>query len=171
LRYEDVHGVSGDAPEGEVVAEVVEFSNGKVVVAWQSKAPSVNAYDNIKYVETTHGHGGKSEIDWVWESEADPDPMDKIFEKKIRDAGGNPTKNGKNGRGNGNGVAFEDVAEDAAEAAANELTRLVTAKTAEKLAARVRETEEAEKREGDKKPAASKKKDAVKKPTNGKKKE
>lgn len=163
VRFEDVHGVSGDDPEGEVVAEVVEFSNGKVVVAWQSKAPSVNTYDNIKYVETTHGHGGKSEVIWMWESPPDPDPMEKIFEKKIREAGGEPGKNGKT-------QDWEEVAEAAAAEAADELHKLVTTKAADKLLERIRESEGAEKKGEEKKSPVVKKKAVAKKTTNGKKK-
>ncbi len=74
-RNEDVHGVSGTGK----IAEVVEFSNGRCVVSWNSPHSSTNVYDNIKHVESTHGHGGKTNIEWIWEQEPDPDPMDEIL--------------------------------------------------------------------------------------------
>ena len=81
-RQEDVHGVSGEG----IVAEVFEASNGKVAVIWISENPCVTAYDHIKAVQNVHGHGGKSRIEWVWEAEPDPDPMEKVFAKKIEEA-------------------------------------------------------------------------------------
>jgi hypothetical protein len=75
MRHEDVHGVSGTGK----VAEVFEASNGKCVVIWITPTPSVVCYDSIKAVEATHGHGGKTELVWDWESPKDPDPMDKVL--------------------------------------------------------------------------------------------
>jgi hypothetical protein len=76
MRHEDVHGVSGTG----IVADVVEFTNGKCVIAWRSAHSSTNVYDHIKDVETTHSHGGKSLVIWDWESPPDPDPMDKVLD-------------------------------------------------------------------------------------------
>jgi hypothetical protein len=76
LRHEDVHGVSGTGK----VADVFEATNGKCVVVWISAHASVNVYDHIKDVETTHSHGGKSLVIWDWESPPDPDPMDKVLD-------------------------------------------------------------------------------------------
>lgn len=60
-RAEDVSGISGTG----VVAEVVEFSNGKCVVAWdasKSGVPSVIVYDSLEDVDKIHGHGGATRI-------------------------------------------------------------------------------------------------------------
>ncbi len=62
VRDEDVSGVSG---VGEV-AEVVEFSNGKVVVAWRPETagvPNVIVYDSLEDVEKIHGHGGRTHLE------------------------------------------------------------------------------------------------------------
>lgn len=90
FRHEDVHGVSGTGR----VADVFEASNGKAIVVWTSSNPSVVVYDNVKALENTHGHGGKTDVVWVFEEEREPDPMEKIFEKKIIEAGGTPAKSG-----------------------------------------------------------------------------
>lgn len=74
MRREDLHGVSGTGK----VADVFEASNGKCVVVWISTHSSTNIYDNVKHVESTHSHGGKSLIVWDWESPAEPDPMDAL---------------------------------------------------------------------------------------------
>ncbi len=63
-RDEDVSGVSGTGR----VADVVEFPNGKVVVAFRSEIPSVIVYDSLDDVRTIHGHDGKTRLErqgWV----------------------------------------------------------------------------------------------------------
>lgn len=60
-REEDESGVSGTG----VVAEGVEFENGKVVIQWLSHKPSIAIYDNIKVFADIHGHGGKTFVLWV----------------------------------------------------------------------------------------------------------
>jgi hypothetical protein len=74
IRKEDLHGVSGTGK----IAEVVEFSNGRCVVSWTSPHSSTNVYDNVKHVEAIHSHGGKTNIEWIWEQKPDPDPMDAL---------------------------------------------------------------------------------------------
>jgi hypothetical protein len=86
IKHEDVHGVSGTGK----VAEVFEASNGKAILVWLSVTPSVIVFDNVKAVEAAHGHGGKTEIVWEWESDPEPDPMDEVFARKIKEAGGDP---------------------------------------------------------------------------------
>jgi hypothetical protein len=76
MRNEDVHGVSGTGK----VADVFEATNGKCIVVWISPHSSTNIYDNVKHVESTHSHGGKSLVVWDYESPADPDPMDALKE-------------------------------------------------------------------------------------------
>ena len=74
LRDQDVHGVSGTGK----VADVFEATNGKCIVVWISAHSSTNIYDNVKHVESTHSHGGKTNVVWDWESPPDPDPMDAL---------------------------------------------------------------------------------------------
>lgn len=59
-RVKDISGVSGVG----TVAEGVEFSNGKVALAWHSSYKSIAIYDSIKDVETIHCHGGFTQIIW-----------------------------------------------------------------------------------------------------------
>jgi len=59
VRDEDVTGISGTG----VVAEVVEFSNGKVAVQWiVGDHQSTVIWDNLHAVEVIHGHGGKTRL-------------------------------------------------------------------------------------------------------------
>lgn len=60
-RKEDESGVSGTG----IVAEGVEFENGKCAVSWCSQYSSVAVYDSISVVSRIHGHGGKTEIVWL----------------------------------------------------------------------------------------------------------
>lgn len=59
-RIEDEGGVSGTG----IVAEGVQFSNGKCAVSWLTEHTSVAIYDNIEDVEFIHGHNGKTKIEW-----------------------------------------------------------------------------------------------------------
>jgi hypothetical protein len=45
-----------------VVAEGVEFSNGKAALCWQTEPGSVAVFDSLGELEAIHGHGGKSQI-------------------------------------------------------------------------------------------------------------
>ena len=61
VRDEDVSGVSGTG----AVAEVAEFENGKVVVAWYlhtAGVPNVTVYDSLSDAEKIHGHGGRTRL-------------------------------------------------------------------------------------------------------------
>lgn len=60
-RSEDVSGVSGTG----VVAEGVEFSNGKVAVSWLGELTSIEIHDSIDNFVTIHGHCGKTSVVWV----------------------------------------------------------------------------------------------------------
>jgi len=84
LRHEDIHGVSG---VGDNKADVFEASDGTCVIRWLGKDGSTNVYASVKNAMNVHSHGGKTEIAWIWEQEDDPDPMDKVFEKKLTEAG------------------------------------------------------------------------------------
>jgi len=79
MRLEDLHGVSGTGK----IADVFEASNGKCIVVWISAHSSTNIYDNVKHVESTHSHGGKTLVIWDWESPPDPDPMDALKKDDI----------------------------------------------------------------------------------------
>lgn len=60
-RLEDVSGVSGLG----VVAEGVEWTCGKVSLCWLGNYQSTEQADSLHVIEATHGHGGKTLIEWV----------------------------------------------------------------------------------------------------------
>ncbi len=60
-RKEDISGISGTG----IVAEGVQFSNGKCVVAWLTDYKSVAIYDNIEDLQAVHCHEGKTIIEWI----------------------------------------------------------------------------------------------------------
>ena len=60
-RDEDETGVSGTG----MVAEGVEFSDGRVAMRWMTATSSTAVYDSMDDIETIHGHGGKTQIVWV----------------------------------------------------------------------------------------------------------
>lgn len=60
-RIEDASGISGTG----VVAEGVEFSTGHCALTWLTFSACMSFYDNIKSVETVHGHGGKTQIEFL----------------------------------------------------------------------------------------------------------
>ena len=60
FRHKDETGISGTG----MVAEGVEFSNGKCVLCWISHYRSVAVYDSIRELEAIHGHDGQTEIRW-----------------------------------------------------------------------------------------------------------
>lgn len=61
FREVDVSGVSGTG----VVAEGVQFTNGKVVVSWLTQHTSLVVFDNIETAQAVHGHGGSTKILWM----------------------------------------------------------------------------------------------------------
>jgi len=72
VRDEDETGISGTG----VVAEGVEYSDGKVALRWQthhSDHHSTVIWENIESVYFIHGHNGKTRIvfadDVVWPAE------------------------------------------------------------------------------------------------------
>lgn len=58
LRIKDESGVSGTG----IVAEGVQFSTGKCVLAWVTEFRSIAIYDSIKELEAIHGHNGNTII-------------------------------------------------------------------------------------------------------------
>lgn len=59
-RISDETGKSGEG----IVAEGVEFTDGKVAMRWMSNYPSWTLFDDMKSLETIHGHEGKTAIIW-----------------------------------------------------------------------------------------------------------
>jgi hypothetical protein len=57
-RAEDKTGVSGTG----IVAEGIEFDNGKCAVSWRGKYETVTVYDSLETVEELHGHGGATRV-------------------------------------------------------------------------------------------------------------
>jgi len=65
VRDVDVTGISGTG----VVAEGVQFSNGKVAIQWVvGEHQSTVIWDSLASVEAIHGHGGATRI--VFEEES-----------------------------------------------------------------------------------------------------
>lgn len=63
-RNNDVSGTSGTG----MVAEGVQFSDGRVALRWITNAgmpSSTVVYDSIGDAETIHGHGGGTKVVWV----------------------------------------------------------------------------------------------------------
>lgn len=60
-RDEDLTGVSGTG----IVAEGVEFWDGKVVMRWRSLTASTAIYDSVQHVEEIHGHEGRTRVCWL----------------------------------------------------------------------------------------------------------
>ena len=60
-RIEDATGVSGTG----IVAEGVEFTDGKVAIRWLTHYSSTCFYDSMKAVEAIHGHHGRTKVEWV----------------------------------------------------------------------------------------------------------
>ena len=56
IRDVDASGVSGTG----IVAEGVEFSNGKVVLCWVTRYRSVAVYDSMAEMMAVHGHDGST---------------------------------------------------------------------------------------------------------------
>ena len=61
MRTEDETGVSGEG----IVAEGVQFANGKVVINWLTDTSSTTVFDSIEDVLAVHGHGGKTQVIWL----------------------------------------------------------------------------------------------------------
>ncbi|KKM08016.1 hypothetical protein LCGC14_1728080 [marine sediment metagenome] len=114
MRHEDVHGVSGTGK----VADVFEATNGKCIVVWISPHSSTNIYDNVKHVESTHSHGGKSLVVWDYESPADPDPMDAL-------------KDDDTPKVELNDEELAEIAEEAAEGAKQKIAKKIVEKLTE----------------------------------------
>ncbi len=70
VRYEDESGVSGTG----VVAEGVQFSTGRCVLAWVTRFRSLAMYNHIDEIRQIHGHDGKTHVSWLDEDDRSGTP-------------------------------------------------------------------------------------------------
>lgn len=61
VRETDVTGVSGTG----VVAEGIEWDDGKVCLHWRGKHRSSVLWDDIDSVLVVHGHDGATRVAWL----------------------------------------------------------------------------------------------------------
>ncbi len=61
MRCEDVSGVSGCG----VVAEGVQFADGRCVMAWRGQYRSIAIYEGVDHVTAIHGHDGRMLVEWI----------------------------------------------------------------------------------------------------------
>ncbi|MEV0112809.1 hypothetical protein AB0H77_06070 [Streptomyces sp. NPDC050844] len=61
VRDIDETGVSGVG----VIVEGLEFTDGTVALRWLTDTTSTAIYASTADVETIHGHGGKTRIEWI----------------------------------------------------------------------------------------------------------
>jgi hypothetical protein len=61
FRRCDISGVSGTG----VIAEGVEFTDGRVALKWRSRTPSLIFYMDVADMLRVHGHGGTTTISWI----------------------------------------------------------------------------------------------------------
>lgn len=61
VRNEDESGVSGTG----IVAQGIQFDDGTCAMRWLTAKASTAVYDNIIDLESIHGHGGKTVIQWI----------------------------------------------------------------------------------------------------------
>lgn len=85
VRDVDESGVSGTG----VVAEGIEFSNGKVAVCFLSdKVKSAIVYDSIEDAVAIHGHGGKTRLVYteqiIMQGESTYQKIGKWFARKLK---------------------------------------------------------------------------------------
>lgn len=65
-RHSDISGFSGTG----IVAEGVEFTNGRVCMCWLSRQThSLVIHENITEVEHVHGHNGATTVEWIDEEQ------------------------------------------------------------------------------------------------------
>lgn len=60
-RDQDVSGVSGLG----VVAEGVQFTDGRCVYRWLSGVATTNVADCLEHIVDIHGHGGATRVVWI----------------------------------------------------------------------------------------------------------
>ncbi len=59
-RFTDVSGVSGIG----VIAEGVEFSNGRCVLSWLTAISSIEVTQCVEDLMKIHGHNGATVLEW-----------------------------------------------------------------------------------------------------------
>jgi hypothetical protein len=69
-RLIDESGISGTGK----VAYGIEFTDGSVIMSWNTDTISVAIYRNIADVEKIHGHGGKTVVEWAQDENFEVDP-------------------------------------------------------------------------------------------------
>ena len=85
IRNEDESGVSGVG----YVAEGVQFSDGTCAMHWTSVTSCTAIYHSHVELIHIHGHGGKTEIEWIDPEFADEQPptdLSKSARKKKKAA-------------------------------------------------------------------------------------
>jgi hypothetical protein len=60
-RTNDKSGTSGTG----TVAEGTQYSNGKCTLLWLTPLSSIAVYDNMVTLESIHGHGGSTTVEWI----------------------------------------------------------------------------------------------------------
>lgn len=60
VRKEDVSGISGTG----VVAEGIEWTNGRVSMCWLGTYHIIEDVDSIHVIEAVHGHNGRTVVEW-----------------------------------------------------------------------------------------------------------
>lgn len=60
-RLVDATGISGVG----IVAEGIQFSNGKCALTWLTLVTSVALYESIEDLIAIHGHDGSTQIEWL----------------------------------------------------------------------------------------------------------
>lgn len=60
-RRHDVNGISGTG----IVAEGIEFSNGRCAMTWYGNVQSVTVYDRMRDLMKIHCHGDATSIEWI----------------------------------------------------------------------------------------------------------
>lgn len=60
-RHEDVSGVSGTG----IVTYGIEWPDGTISLRWRGANPSFANWDSLGAVLATHGHDGKTEVEWI----------------------------------------------------------------------------------------------------------
>lgn len=58
VRHTDVSGVSGTG----VVAQVIEFSNGRAVINWTRPPHATTVYLSLEDLLSVHSHGGSTQL-------------------------------------------------------------------------------------------------------------
>jgi hypothetical protein len=81
IRYQDISGVSGAG----VVAEGVQFMDGRVVICWVTNGiHGIVIHENIENVKQIHGHNGATQIRWVDEDCTDEDRSEDYLKRLSR---------------------------------------------------------------------------------------